>query len=194
MAIEIARGAEAIIKKEEGKIIKDRIPKNYRHKEIDEKLRTSRTKREAKILEKLKGIAPQLLRTENTLLEMEYVEGELLREILTKNPLLAKKIGEKTGIIHDKNIVHGDLTTSNIILDKNQEIKFIDFGLSSISHKVEDKAVDLHLFLEAVESKHYAAKEKIWLAFMEGYNPVNKKEILERLEVVEKRGRNKQKY
>jgi Kae1-associated kinase Bud32 len=194
MGTEIARGAEAIIKKEGDKVIKDRIPKSYRHKEIDEKLRTSRTKREAKILEKLKGITPKLIKTDKTLLEMEYIEGKALHDILTKKPLLAKKIGEKTGLMHDQNIVHGDLTTGNMILDKKNEIKFIDFGLSSISYKTEDKAVDLHLFLEAVESKHYAAKEQIWKEFLKGYNPKNKKEILERLEIVEKRGRNKQKY
>ncbi len=194
MAAEIARGAEAIILKEKGKIIKDRIPKSYRHKEIDEKLRTSRTKREATILGKLSDISPKLIKAGKTSLEIEYVDGHLLRDILTPNPSLAKKIGEKTSIMHDKNIVHGDLTTSNIILDRNNEIKFIDFGLSSITYKTEDKAVDLHLFLEAIESKHYPAKKDIWKSFLQGYNPSNKKEILERLEVVEKRGRNKQKY
>jgi tRNA A-37 threonylcarbamoyl transferase component Bud32 len=34
-------------------------------------------------------------------------------------------------------------------------LKIIDFGLSFVSDKVEDKAVDLHLFSEAVESKHF---------------------------------------
>ncbi len=194
MAKEIARGAEAIILKEKSRIIKNRIPKNYRHKEIDEKLRTSRTKREATIISKLPGISPELIRAGKTELEIEYIDGQLLREILTQNPLLAKKIGRKTGIMHDKNIVHGDLTTSNMILDKKKQVRFIDFGLSSISYKTEDKAVDLHLFREAVESKHYTAKKEIWKAFLEGYNPKNKKEILERLEKVEKRGKNKQKY
>ncbi len=193
MTEEIARGAEAVIKKEDDKIIKDRLQKNYRHKEIDEQLRTSRTKREAKILEKLKGITPKLIKTGKTTLEMEYIKGKLLRDILTENPGLAKEIGKKTGLIHDKNIIHGDLTTSNIILDENNKIRFIDFGLSNTTYKTEDKAVDLHVFLEAIESKHYKAKKEIWTAFTEGYNPSNKKEILERLEIVEKRGRNKQK-
>lgn len=197
---EIGRGAEAVILRTAGSVLKDRIVKNYRIKEIDSKLRKTRTRKEAKILEKLKEFAPKLIKTDSkSKIEMEYIEGSLVKHIIDDKPLLAKEIGKLTAIMHDKNIIHGDLTTSNIILQraergKHNAIKFIDFGLSYESHKVEDKAVDLHLFREAVESKHFRKEKAIWTNFLKGYKPKNKAEILKRLEVVEKRGRNKQKY
>ena len=96
------------------------------------------------------------------------------------------------GKIHDLDIVHGDLTTSNMIL-KDNKIVLIDFGLAQFSSKVEDKAVDLHLFKQALESRHSQVWEKAFTQFLSGYQPANKKEELSRLEKVEKRGRNKQK-
>jgi len=192
----IAQGAEAVISlTESDTILKERIPKSYRNEELDQDLRKSRTRREAKIIQKLEGLAPKLLKTDNqSEIEMEFIDGNVLKNILDEHIELAKEIGKQTGIIHDKDIVHGDLTTSNIILDKNKKIRFIDFGLSFVSTKEEDKAVDLHLFKEAVESKHFRHKDEIWKEFLKGYNPKNREAILKRLEKVERRGRNKEKF
>jgi Kae1-associated kinase Bud32 len=90
-------------------------------------------------------------------------------------------------------IIHGDLTTSNMIL--NSEVFFIDFGLSFFSEKVEDKAVDLHLLRQALESKHYKVWEECFTAVRQGYEgTANDAElVLKRLEVVESRGRYKRK-
>jgi len=189
----IAQGAEAIISlTESDTILKERIPKSYRNKELDQDLRKSRTRREAKIIQKLKGLAPKLLKTDDqSEIEMEFIDGDVLKNILDEHVELAKEIGKQTGMIHDKNIIHGDLTTSNIILDKNKKIRFIDFGLSFVSTKEEDRAVDLHLFKEAVESKHFRHEDEIWKEFLKGYNPKNREAILKRLEKVEQRGRNK---
>jgi len=196
MEKEIGRGAEAVIVLKEGpeRVLKDRIVKKYRHPKIDKTLRKTRTRKEAKILEKL-SFAPNVLKTDGiSRIEMEYIKGNTLKEILDENPELAVEIGRLTGLMHDKNIIHGDLTTSNMILTLEGKIKFIDFGLATVTHKVEDKAVDLHLFMEAVESKHFRKMEEIWKNFQKGYNPKNKKEVFARLEKVEKRGRNKEKY
>lgn len=193
MVKEIGRGAEATILLNKDIIIKDRLPKGYRHPKLDSKLRQTRTRREVKILQKIGDVAPKVFGAEGTKIEMEYIDGDLVKNIIDKKPELAKEIGKLTGIMHDKHIMHGDLTTSNMILDK-KKIRFIDFGLSIITYKVEDKAVDLHLFKEAVQSKHYKSMGTIWKEFVKGYNPSNKKEILQRLEIVERRGRNKEKY
>jgi len=196
MSKEIGRGAEAIITLEDNpkRVLKNRISKGYRIKEIDDELRKTRTRKEAKILQKLKGLTPQLISTDkSSKIEMEHIEGSLIKDIIDEKPLLGKEIGKQTGIMHDEDIIHGDLTTGNMLLDKNNNIKFIDFGLSYQSTKDEDKAVDLHLLLEALESKHYKEKEKIWKSFVSGYNPKNKESILKRLEIVEMRGRNKTK-
>lgn len=195
MKKQIGKGAEAIIYLDKN-VVKDRVKKSYRLKEIDEKLRKSRTRREAKVLEKLKAInfpAPKLIRHDKKeIVEMQYIKGPKLRDVIEKNPVkLAKEIGKKIAIMHNNNIIHGDLTTSNMIL--NKEIYFIDFGLSFFSHKVEDKAVDLHLLKQALESKHYKVWEKCFKMAIKSYEKEcdNGKDVIKRLDVVEGRGRYK---
>ena len=136
-------------------VIKDRISKGYRISEIDEKLRKSRTKSEAKIIEKANNFipVPRILKTDKFQIEMEFIDGKKLSENLDNFPEkrqfeVCEQIGENTAKLHDNNIIHGDLTTSNMILVnecKENKVYFIDFGLSFISHRAEDKAVDLHL-------------------------------------------------
>ena len=211
----ISQGAESKLYLQEDKIIKDRFRKHYRIKEIDGKLRKFRTKREAKILEKLSTInfpSPKLIETDKKeKIIMEYIGGKLVKDILEKNyktrenrrfsvsrksPIsvtLSKEIGEKIAVLHNQNMIHGDLTTSNMIF--NKQIYFIDFGLSFFSHKIEDKAVDLHLLKQALESKHYKVWEKSFKLVLENYKKTAKDsdEVIKRLEKVEKRGRYKQK-
>ena len=97
-------------------------------------------------------------------------------------------------MLHNSAIIHGDLTTSNMIL--NKEIYLIDFGLSFFSEKSEDKAVDLHLLKEALESKHYKIWEDAFKIVLEAYRKEAKRasETLKRLEQVEKRGRYRAKH
>lgn len=196
----IDSGAEATISKEGDAIIKQRVQKGYRIAEIDEKLRKFRTRREAKVLDKLQEInfpAPRLHAMCDHAMElrMDMIKGNKLRDILYQNPMtLSEEMGKKIGIMHANDIIHGDLTTSNMILDN--EIKFIDFGLSFFSAKEEDKAVDLHLLRQALESKHHTIWEKCFEAALKGYrqgNP-NHEIVLKRLDQVEKRGRNKEKF
>ncbi len=193
----IDSGAEAVIYKEAGYIVKERISKSYRHERIDSALRKFRTKREAKVLAKLAEAnfpAPKLVRADNTNMQvvMDFIAGKKLKDALATNPgVYAYEIGKKVGKLHNLDIIHSDLTTSNMIL--NTEIFFIDFGLSFFSKKVEDKAVDLHLFRRALESKHYQIFDSCWRAALCGYKEtaINTDAVLNRLEKVEKRGRNK---
>jgi len=195
----ISQGAEAKLYLTDNKIIKDRFRKDYRIKEIDKKLRKSRTRREAKLFDKLSAIdfpSPGLIKSDDKeKIIMEFIKGPKIRDILEKenHQKLSEEIGKKIAILHNNNIIHGDLTTSNMIL--NKEIYFIDFGLSFFSHKIEDKAVDLHLLKQALESKHYKIWEKCFKAALKGYKKEGKDahEVLERLEKVEKRGRYKAK-
>jgi TP53 regulating kinase and related kinases len=190
----IAKGAEATIEKQDNSVVKSRIKKNYRIEQIDDELRVRRTRSEAKILQKLHEFAPKVISVGKDSIEMEYIDGHVMKNILDDNIELAKTIGELTAKMHDAGIIHGDLTTSNIMRDKEKRIIFIDFGLSYVSEKIEDKAVDLHLFREALESKHFKFEKEIWAQFLKGYNPTNREAILQRLDLVEMRGRNKQKY
>ena len=191
----IAQGAESKLFLSKYRIIKDRFRKTYRIKEIDDRLRKSRTKREAKILDKLKKIGfpiPRLIKTNETdTLEIQYIKGKLLRNILDNDNCisLGKEIGGKVAILHTNNIIHGDLTTSNMIL--NKEIYFIDFGLGFFSEKIEDKAVDLHLLKQALEAKHFDIAREAIKIILNSYNANQKPLILERIKKIESRGRYK---
>jgi len=190
---QIAQGAEATIYKEKDKIIKKRLRKNYRIRELDESLRKFRTRREAKFIDKLPITGPKLIKMDDKemIIEMELIKGEKVRDILEKNIELCKEIGKNVALLHNKGMIHGDLTTSNMIF--NKEIYFIDFGLSFFSNKTEDKAVDLHLLKQALESKHYKIFEKAFKLVLQGYKQKsnNYREIKSRFEKVEERGRNK---
>jgi len=195
----VAQGAEAIIELKDNLIIKNRIPKSYRLKELDEKIRKQRTKAEKKLLEKACKIinAPNPFPLEEfDKIKMPFIEGKKLSEILDsftlkKQKEICKKVGEEISKLHNADIIHGDLTTSNMILN-DDKIFFIDFGLGYISPKVEDKAVDLHLLKQALEAKHFKNWEILFNEIKEGYeNYKESKKILERLKTVEKRGRYK---
>ncbi len=196
----VAEGAEASIYSDKGRIIKKRHRKGYRIRELDEKLRTFRTKREAKILEKLRemGVAvPKLISVdEKTMtMEMELIEGSKARDALNSGNCekICGEAGEMVGKMHGSNIIHGDLTTSNMIIDKKGKLHFIDFGLGFFSEKAEDKAVDLHLLKQALNSSHSRIAEECFAAVVKGYKKTNdnSNEILKRLEKVEGRGRHK---
>lgn len=196
----VAQGAEAKLFMEDGEILKRRFPKSYRLREIDESLRGFRTRREAKMLQKLGAInfpSPRLIKSDDKEnLVIEKINGKLLKEVLNegknfsvKEKNFCSEIGKKIAILHNNSIIHGDLTTSNMIL--NKEVCFIDFGLSFFSGKAEDKAVDLHLLREALESKHYKIWEDCLKCAISAYKKEakNSNETLKRLEIVEKRGR-----
>lgn len=206
MKNQIAQGAEAKIYlqilAEQPIIYKQRIQKSYRLKKLDEKIRKQRTKKEARVLTKAleaKINVPKLheINKEKHTLLIEFIEGERLSETLnskTKKQQLEimQKIGTEVSKLHEQNIIHGDLTTSNIILqDKTNKIFIIDFGLSFISHKIENKAVDLHLIKQALEAKHHQNHEKLFTAFLKKYSHPDSKKVVERLKQVEKRGRYK---
>lgn len=190
----IYQGAEAKIYKNGEKIVKERVKKSYRLPRLDAKIRKFRTKREAKLLSLANINVPRLIAIDekNAILEMEFLKGDLLKNVLDVLPLkksleICRLLGEEISKLHAQDIIHGDLTTSNMILKKD-EIYFIDFGLGFISKKIEDKAVDLHLLKQALESKHYKHFDKYYQMILENYN---NKEVIKRLEKVEKRGRYK---
>lgn len=193
----IGRGAEAIIYRMGNKVIKNRIKKGYRISELDTKLRRARTKSEAKIISKLKNIihVPEILGElgSGRMIHMQFIEGKKLSETLDnlKNKEeICEKMGQNIARMHDSDIIHGDLTTSNMIL-KNNEVYFIDFGLGFNSKRIEDKAVDLHLLKQALEAKHFLYWKKLFDSILKGYKITNKALILEQLKKVEARGRYK---
>jgi len=196
----LARGAEAILIRKNDLLIKKRISKGYRISELDEKLRKLRTRAEAKIMKKMneKINVPKILDEDEKRKEikMEFIQGKKLsdnldRFSLKKKKRVCKEIGGQVAKLHENNIIHSDLTTSNMIL-KNGGLYFVDFGLSFHSLRNEDKAVDLHLFKQALESRHFKNWQELWKSFLQGYE-YNKeyKKTIKQLEKVELRGRYK---
>jgi TP53 regulating kinase-like protein len=194
------QGAEAIITKIGNKVIKKRIVKSYRIKILDNRIRKRRTEKEARILQKLKNIidVPNIVSVDknNKEITMDFIEGKKLSEYLDKLKNYKKiciEIGKNTAKMHNNDIIHGDLTTSNMIFsEKSNKVYFIDFGLAFHSKRIEDKAVDLHLLKQALEAKHFKKWETYLNLILEGYKEEKEhSKILEQLKKVEARGRYK---
>lgn len=196
----IARGAEAIILQTKNGLIKRRVPKTYRHPQLDEKLRTQRTRHEARLLEKVRLFLPtpevKEVNEAKKEIVLESIKGKKLANTLEtlEYKKIASIIGKNVAILHDNNIIHGDLTTSNMLFH-NKQVYLIDFGLGFHSTRIEDKAVDLHVLKEALEAKHPTIAKPVWTSLVKGYkHSKNAPIVLKQLERVEKRGRYKSQY
>jgi TP53 regulating kinase-like protein len=117
------------------------------------------------VIEKLwkKGMkVPKLLKVnqEDYSIEMEYIDGVKLKDYIN-DPALSEEglkeiliqMGEIVLQVHEVGIIHGDLTTSNMII-KDKLIYLIDFGLSYFKESAEDRAVDLYVLERAFKSTH----------------------------------------
>ena len=198
------QGAEAkiILTEYLGKKVveKRRLKKSYRIKEIDEKLISYRTKEEAKLITQSRecGVSVPIiydLDVVKGIITMEYLEGPRVKDIFDdiddeKRKKLCENIGEKIGRLHKNNIIHGDITTSNMILIDDR-IYFIDFGLGEKKDETELKGVDLHVLMEAIESTH--SKYSSYFNYvLEGYKKSMKKEaitVIRKIDEIIKRGR-----
>ncbi|NYT04010.1 MAG: Kae1-associated kinase Bud32 [Candidatus Methanofastidiosa archaeon] len=181
-------------------VIKKRVKKNYRINQIDGMIRGFRTVKEAKIINKAKShgvFSPSLYLVDlkEKSIVMEYINGTRLKEYLSSKGLdreIGHQIGSSVGCMHKAGIIHGDLTTSNMIL-KDGKVYFIDFGLSEESEEIEKQGIDIHLLRQALESTHFDISEELFKIILEGYSKVlgqqKKEEILQRIEQIEKRGR-----
>ena len=198
-------GAEAI--REEGKwfdldvIRKIRVAKEYRIAQLDNELRNSRTITESRLLIAAKKIGvptPYIYEIDlkEATIVMENIEGVIVKELLNSNIpdkekiAIVKEIGRLVGKLHSGEIIHGDLTTSNILL-KDNKITFIDFGLGKFSSAVEDHAVDILLIKKCFTSTHTNRDKQFFKAFQEGYklSKDNANSVFKRAVKVEARGR-----
>ncbi len=190
MAEEIGRGAEAVITRAGERVTKWRLPKGYRMAALDERIRRERTVMESRIISEARrcGVpTPIVLDVDSFSLTMEHVEGVKLKDRI--DPALSEGVGELVGRLHACGIVHGDLTTSNMIL-QGEKIYFIDFGLAFHDQGIEAQGVDVHVFFQTVRSCHDRPEELI-SAFGRGYARTYARagEVLRRVGEIEARGR-----
>ena len=198
----VQRGAEAVLYLDEldGQkvLVKERVKKGYRIPMLDERIRFRRTRQEAELLSKARraGVnTPKVLDMTKDKLVMEWIQGKRIKDVfneMAKNVMeeVAGMIGETIGALHAGGVVHGDLTTSNMILGENG-LYIIDFGLGKSSQKVEDQAVDLYLLYEALQSTHFKWLEEAWKAVLNAYKLKYPKAnmILSRIEEIKTRRR-----
>jgi Kae1-associated kinase Bud32 len=202
----VAKGAEADIFLDSNwngrkVIIKHRGVKKYRHPEIDREIRRYRTLHEADMIHRSKeaGVSTPLiyqLDPEGATIVMEYVEGLKVRDAvpqlsIEENCVLFRRIGEDTGRLHSAALIHGDLTTSNMI-KAGHRIVFIDFGLGEVSKEVEKRGVDFNLMVRMLASTHYTIMEPLLESFKEGYRGTMGSEaeaVFQRAEEIRRRGR-----
>jgi len=200
--LQIGHGAEAILYKDGSQVMKERLAKAYRLPALDESLRKFRTRREAKVLGRLQemGFPSPALRDfsdKRMSILMDFMPGVKLKDVLEQREQvvdLGREMGQRIAKLHSANIIHGDLTTSNMIVHaETSELHFIDFGLAAFSEKVEDKAVDLFLLDRALETTHMEKYQELFAAVLEGYRAgyVDADDVLKRFEEVQMRGRNK---
>ena len=188
-------GAEAVVYLEDGLevkkvLIKERVPKTYRHKEIDERIRIERNRTEARLMSEARrnGVStPIIYDVEEFKLKMQYIDGVPIKYLIT--PGLSEKVGELVGKLHSAGIIHGDLTTSNLLL-AGERLYLLDFGLAYFDKGLEARGVDVHVLFQTFESTHRHHQALIE-AFKKGYRStfIDSEDVLKRVEEIKKRAR-----
>ncbi|MFQ5837164.1 MAG: KEOPS complex kinase/ATPase Bud32 [Thermoplasmata archaeon] len=177
---------------------KHRLPKGYRHRLLDRDLRGSRIKMEVRLFREARrlGVPVPILYDvdlgENRIV-MEFVDGPTAKDVLASDPdggrELCHKMGLLAGRLHAGDIVHGDLTTSNMIL-RGERLYLVDFGLGEKRGDVEAKGVDLHLLREAFMSAH-SDRAGLFEEVLRGYRDAYREAdpVIAKVKEIEKRGR-----
>jgi N6-L-threonylcarbamoyladenine synthase/protein kinase Bud32 len=188
-------GAEAVVYLEEGPggekvLVKERVPKAYRLKEIDGRIRKERNRTEARLMSEARraGVpTPIIYDVEDFKLKMQYIEGAPIKYLIT--PEVSEKVGELVGKLHSAGIVHGDLTTSNLLLSVSR-LYLLDFGLAYFEKSLEARGVDVHVLFQTFESTHRDS-EALKEAFEKGYGStfIEAADVLKRVEEIKKRAR-----
>jgi Kae1-associated kinase Bud32 len=163
----LKRGAEAELRRTDwhGRpaVEKVRVPKAYRHEKIDDELRRQRMRMEARLMHEVRGLGvsvPILYDVDlaSHRLVMEFIDGPTVKDVLQKRledpRAVARAIGRMAGTLHANGIVHGDLTTSNMLW-RDERIYLIDMSMGEKTGSLEAQGVDLRLLKEAWTSAHY---------------------------------------
>jgi tRNA A-37 threonylcarbamoyl transferase component Bud32 len=181
----LRQGAEAILYLDEFEgekvLVKERIKKDYRIDQIDNKLRKERTREEVKLMteaRKIGVLTPKIFHVdyEKFKIIMEFIDGKRVKEFFSEAgeeeiEKISFEIGKLIGKLHSSGIIHGDLTTSNMILKDNQ--------------------IDLNLLFEALKATHFKILKACWENIVKGYKKEYKysEQVLKKVEEIEARAR-----
>jgi N6-L-threonylcarbamoyladenine synthase/protein kinase Bud32 len=187
------RGAEAVVTFHAGKAEKRRVSKHYRVPALDTRLITERTRAEARLIHAArKGGVPTPVISDIThdTIVMEQVPGNLLTDDLSEGNV--REAGRVIGLLHSVEIMHGDLTTSNLIVrGSDRKCVLIDFGLAQATGEIEQRGVDIHVLFQTLESTAPGRADQLKAAFIEGYSGTfaGAGEVIAREHEIELRGR-----
>jgi TP53 regulating kinase-like protein len=184
-------------------VVKARLPKKYRPEKLDTTIRTYRTVHEPQLMSESKkaGVpTPTIFQVDvkNAVIVMEFVEGKQVKQLLSgfssnERQGVCIRVGGLIGKLHRHGVIHGDLTTSNMILNGDGKIFLVDFGLGEKNSELEAKGVDLHLMKRALQSTHFQFAEECFEAVTKGYAAVlgedEAKDVLAKVREIERRGR-----
>jgi TP53 regulating kinase-like protein len=196
------RGAEAELSIADWRgrkaVVKRRVPKGYRLPELDERIRRQRLRAEVRLMAAARraGVAVPVIYDADVAgngITMQFIDGPQAKEAIEsagpeERERLCREIGRCAGRLHRADIVHGDFTTSNVIISGG--LFMIDFSMGELTAETEKKAVDLHLLKEAFQSAHSAHMES-FAAVLDGYRSEypDARKIEKVVAEVEKRGR-----
>ena len=201
--VPIASGAEAEIFAAcylgRDAIVKIRSPKRYRSTTLDDELRSSRTKNEARLMKEARraGVRTPVVYDVDLRefsITMEEVKGAKVKEKLDNEPRSAadvcRKIGSTVADLHNSGICHGDLTTSNMIYTDDGKICLIDLSMGRTKAALEDIGVDIRLLERAFTSAHPNlpdAFSELMSSYLEKKKEPEK--VLQKVEEIKNRGR-----
>jgi N6-L-threonylcarbamoyladenine synthase/protein kinase Bud32 len=182
-------GAEATVEIGDERVTKRRVPKSYRHPELDARLRRDRTVLEARLTSAARrhGVPTPVVYDvdpQEGRLVFERVGEADLREELTADRV--RDVARHLATIHDAGFVHGDPTTRNVRVGRQTSL--IDFGLGYYTDDDEDYAMDLHVFAQSLAGTSDDA-EALQREFEAAYAEAGEDAVLDRLREVEGRGR-----
>ncbi|MCL5430139.1 MAG: Kae1-associated serine/threonine protein kinase [Candidatus Marsarchaeota archaeon] len=194
----ISEGAEAEIydAKVLGRsaILKYRIEKGYRTRPLDYRIRSERTKSEAKIMARASArgaMVPKVLLIDGYGIYIEKLDGAMLNAMMDrfekqkeKMRKILEEAGKQLGMLHNADIVHGDYTPANILVTPEGVVYVIDFGLAEITNSVEEKALDLLLMKRSISKTLYPIFED---SYRKSHG--DSKSVLLKLGDIERRGR-----
>ena len=168
-------------------VIKRRVKKEYRNPSLDKQIRHDRTISEASIIHEAKTAGTKVpsivgIDVENNAIAMTHLDGTVARECLddmgtNEARKLLRSIGEQIGLLHTAGIVHGDLTTSNVIVSPSGAPLIVDFGMSRRSIEPEDRGVDLHLLQRSIVASHNKDASSMMNAMIRGYEQTAGKKV-----------------
>ena len=189
-------GGESVVQisRFEGKdcIVKRRMGGDYRNRQLNRTINSSRMKREVRILHSLRenGInAPTVMyvNVSDSSMILSRLEGRVLSQLTSEDDFdeIIEDVGKVIARMHRCGISHGDLNLGNVMV--SDQVYLIDPSMGELDAELEDLGVDIHLMKESLAT---LGRGDSFLSFTKGYRQFPRyKEVMKKVEEIEARRR-----